>query len=49
MFYCSSLEPAKLPSGSKSVEILGGFESVATQPHAAGFMAKLWAVPRGAG
>lgn len=40
MFYCNSLEPAELPSRSKSVEIPGEFGSIATQPRAAGFMAK---------
>lgn len=49
MVYCNSLEPVELPSRSKSVETPGEFGSITTQPHAAGFLAKLCAVPRGTG
>lgn len=49
MVYCNSLEPAELPSRSKPVETPGEFGSIATQPHAAGFLTKLCAVPRGTG
>lgn len=45
MVYCSSLEPAELPSRSKSMETLGEFGNIVIQPHASGFTAKLCAVP----
>lgn len=47
MVYSTSLEPAELPNRSKSVEAPGELGSITTQLHAAGFLAKLCAVPRG--
>lgn len=49
MVYCNSLEPAELPNRNKAVETPGEFGSITTQPHAAGFLAKLCAAPRGTG